>query len=198
MTAFVDEELSCNKPTPRRPVAGRRFLKYLFLLMEDVAFVKLVFYKYTLWYGNLKSRTLIGKEYYKHDPFDAHDVFSYARPLTAFCCPYFVMYLLLGLIKVNASDDICERSTVVLRELFQQLFGDFLPEQVFPLLLGDGVFVLHLSFSFLITSDNCMSSPYRDANAFSYILSCKFCISINQSFTFSTILGEAAVFGRRA
>jgi hypothetical protein len=36
---------------------------------------------------------------------------------TSFGCPYFVMYLSLGLIKVNprliASDDICDRSIVV-------------------------------------------------------------------------------------
>jgi hypothetical protein len=51
---------------------------------------------------------------------------------------YFVIYVLLGLIKVNqcliASHDICERSIVVFRELFQQLFGDFYPS-MFSVLL---------------------------------------------------------------
>jgi hypothetical protein len=63
-----------------------------------------------------------------YDLFDAHGVFCYAISFTSFGCPYFVVSLLLGLIKVNpcliASDDFCERSIVVFRELFQQLFGD--------------------------------------------------------------------------
>jgi hypothetical protein len=107
--------------------------------MKDIAFVKLGIYRFILWYDNLNSRTLISKENYKHDLYDVHGAFCYARSLTFFACPYFVMYLLLGLIKVNlrlrASDDICERSIVVLRELFKQLFGDsYTSKQVFALL----------------------------------------------------------------
>jgi hypothetical protein len=56
-----------------------------------------------------------------------------ARSLTSFVCLYFVMYLSLGLIKVNqrlaASDDTCERPIVVFRELFQQLFGNSYPSK---------------------------------------------------------------------
>ena len=51
----------------------------------------------------------------------------------SFGCPYFVLYLSLGLVKVNprliASDDICERSIVVFRELFQHLFCDSYPSK---------------------------------------------------------------------
>jgi hypothetical protein len=96
--------------------------------MKDLAFVKLGIYRYTLWYGNMNSRTLIGKENYIHDLLGAHGAFCFARSLTSIRCPYFVIYLLLGLMKVRtcliACDDICERAIVVFRELFQQLFGD--------------------------------------------------------------------------
>jgi hypothetical protein len=88
--------------------------------MKGFAFEKLGIYRFTLWNGNLNSRTLIGN--YIHDLFHAHGAFRYARSLTSLSCQYFVM------LKVNpcliASDDICERSIVVFRELFQQLFGD--------------------------------------------------------------------------
>jgi hypothetical protein len=49
----------------------------------------------------LVRESLIGKEHYilVHDLFDAHGVFCYARSLTSFGLPYFVMSLLLGLIK---------------------------------------------------------------------------------------------------
>ena len=94
--------------------------------MKDFAFVKPGIYRVTLWYGNLNSRTLICKENYIHYLLDAHGTFCYERSLASFGCPYFVLYLSLGLVKVNprliASDDICERSIVVFRELFQQLF----------------------------------------------------------------------------
>ena len=89
--------------------------------MKDLAFVKP---RFTLWYGNLNSRTLIYKENYIHYHFDAHGAFCYAMSFASFGCPYFVLYLSLGLVKVNprliASDYICERSIVVFRELFQQ------------------------------------------------------------------------------
>ena len=46
---------------------------------------------------------------------------------------YFVLYLSIGLVKVNpcliASNDICERSIVAVRELFQQLFCDSYPSK---------------------------------------------------------------------
>ena len=101
--------------------------------MKDLAFVKLGIYRFTLWYGNLNSRTLICEENYIHYFFDAHGAFFYARSLASFGCPYFVLYLSLGLIKVNPrlidSDDICERSIAVFRELFQQLFCDSYPSK---------------------------------------------------------------------
>ena len=66
---------------------------------------------------------------------DAHGAFCYARSFASFGCPYFILYLSLGLVKVNpcliASDDICERSIVVFRELFQQLFCDSYPSKFF-------------------------------------------------------------------
>jgi hypothetical protein len=91
--------------------------------MEDIAFVNLGIYRFTLYlYGNLNRRTLIGKEKYIHDLSDVHDEFCYAGSLTYFDWPYFVMYLSLGLINVKtrliAGDDICERSIVVFRELY--------------------------------------------------------------------------------
>ena len=96
--------------------------------MKDIAFVKPDIYRFTLWYGNLNSRTLICKENYINLLFDAHGAFCYARSFASFGCPYVVLYLSLGLLKVNpclvASDDICERLIVVFRELFQQLFCD--------------------------------------------------------------------------
>ena len=103
--------------------------------MKDIAFIKPGIYRFTLWYGNLNSRALICKENYIHVHylFDAHGAFRYARSFASFSCPYFVRYLSLGLIKVNprliASDDICERSIVVFRELFQQLFCDSYPSK---------------------------------------------------------------------
>jgi hypothetical protein len=80
--------------------------------MKDLAFVKLGIHRFTLWYCNLNSRTWIGKETYIHDLFDAHGAFCYSR--SSFSCPYFVMYLSLGLMNVNlrlfASENICRRS----------------------------------------------------------------------------------------
>ena len=132
--------------------------------MKDIAFVEPGIYRLTLWYGNLNSRTLICKENYIHYLFDAHSAFCYARFFASFGCPYFVLYLSLGLVKMNlrliASDDICERSTVVFRELFQQLFCDSYPskflffcnEMGYP----SGTYPSH----FYITPENCMSSSY--------------------------------------
>ena len=132
--------------------------------MKDVAFVNPGIYRFTLWYGNLNSRTLICKENYINYLFDAHGAFCYARFFASFDCPSFVLYLLLGLVKVNprliASDDICERSIVVFRELFQQLFCDSYPskflffcnEMGYP----SGTYPSH----FQITPENCMSSSY--------------------------------------
>ena len=101
--------------------------------MKDLDFVKPGIYIFTLWYGNLNSRTLICKENYIHYLFGAHGVFCYARSFASFRCPYFVLYLSLGLVKVNphlmASDNICERLIVVFRELFQQLFCDSYPSK---------------------------------------------------------------------
>ena len=98
--------------------------------MKDIAFVKPGIYRFTIWYDNLNSRTLICKENYIHYLFDAHGAFCYARYFASFG---FVLYLSLGLVKVNpsliASDDICERSIVVFRELFQQLFCDSYPSK---------------------------------------------------------------------
>ena len=88
--------------------------------MKDIAL------QITLWYGNLKSRTLICKENYIHYLFDAHGAFCYARSFASFGCPYFVVKVNLRLI---ASDDIFERSIVVFRELFQQLFCDSYPSK---------------------------------------------------------------------
>ena len=106
--------------------------------MKDIAFVKPGIYRFTLWYGNLNGMTLICKEYYIHYLFDIHGAFCYARSFASFGCPYFVRYLSLGLVKVNprliASDDICERSIVVFRELFQQLFCDSNLSKFFVLL----------------------------------------------------------------
>ena len=101
--------------------------------MKDIAFVKPGIYRVTLWYGNLNSRTLICKENYIHYLFDAHGAFCYARSFASFGCLYFVLHLSLGLVKVNprliASDDICQRSIVVFRELSQQLFCDSYPSK---------------------------------------------------------------------
>jgi hypothetical protein len=67
--------------------------------MKDLAFVKLG--RFTLWYGNMYSRTSIGKNNYIHDLIDAFvGAFSYARSLTSFGCPYFVVFLSLGFIKM--------------------------------------------------------------------------------------------------
>jgi hypothetical protein len=92
--------------------------------MKDFTFVKLGIYRFTLYCGNLNSRTFIGKENYIHDLFDSHGAFRYARSLTFYGCPYFVMYLSLGLKMVNprliASDNIWERSIVVFSKLFQK------------------------------------------------------------------------------
>ena len=133
MAASGDEAVSCNNLIPWRPVAGRRFKKYFFNLF--FAFVKP---RFTFWYGNLRSRTLISKENYIHYHFDAHGVFCYARSFASFGCPFFVLYLSLGLVKLNqrliASDDICEISIVVFRELFLQLFCDSYPSKFFVLL----------------------------------------------------------------
>ena len=99
--------------------------------MKDIAFVKPGIYRFTLWYGNLNSRTLVCKENYIHYLFAAHGAFCCARSFASFGCPYFVLYLSLGLVKVNsrliAGDDIYERSIVLLRELFQPLFCDSYP-----------------------------------------------------------------------
>ena len=101
--------------------------------MKDIAFVKPGIYRFTLWYSNLNSRPLICKENYIHYLLDAHGAFCYERSFASFGCPYFVLYLLLGLVKVNprliASNDICERLIVVFRELFQQLFCDSYPSK---------------------------------------------------------------------
>jgi hypothetical protein len=113
--------------------------------MKDLAFVKLRIYRFSLWCGNLNSRTLIGKENYIHDLFDAHGAFCYARSLTSFGCPYFVIYLSPRLM---ASDDICERWIIVFTELFQRLFGDSYPSK-FLLFCKMGVSIWNLSFSFL-------------------------------------------------
>ena len=94
--------------------------------MKDIAFVKPGIYRFTLWYGNLNSRTLICKENYIHYLSDAHGAFCYARSFASFGCPNFVLYLSLRLI---GNDDICERSIVVFRELFQQLFFDCDPSK---------------------------------------------------------------------
>ena len=112
--------------------------------MKEIASVKPGIYRITLWYGNLNSRTLISEENYIHYLFEAHGALCCARSFASFGCPYFVLYLSLGLVKVNpcliASDDIWERSIVVFRELFQQLFCDsylskflfFCNEMVYP------------------------------------------------------------------
>ena len=101
--------------------------------MKVIAFVKPGIYRFTLWYGNLNSRTLIYEENYIPYLFYAHGAFCYAWSFASFGSPYFVLYLSLGLKKVNprliASDDICERSIVIFRELFQQLFGDSYPSK---------------------------------------------------------------------
>ena len=101
--------------------------------MKDIAFVKPGIYRFTLKCGNLNSRTLICKENYIHYLFDSHGAFCYARSFASSGCPYFVLYLSLGLVKVNprliASDDICKRSIVVFRELFQQMFCDSYPSK---------------------------------------------------------------------
>ena len=64
---------------------------------------------------------------------DAHGAFCYARSFAAFGCPYFILYLSLGLVKLNpcliASNDVCERSIVVFRELFHKLFCDSSPSK---------------------------------------------------------------------
>ena len=108
-------------------------LEIFLYFMKDIAFVKPGNYRFTLWYGNPNSRTLICKENYIHYLFDAHGSFCYARSFAYFGCPYFVLYLSLALVKVNprliASDDICERSIVVFRKLFQQLFCDSCPSK---------------------------------------------------------------------
>jgi hypothetical protein len=86
--------------------------------MKDSAFVKPGTFRFTIWYGNLRNRTLIGKENNKHDHFDAHEAFCYFFLLPIFC---YVLFSLV-LIKVNqcliASDDIFERSIDVFMELF--------------------------------------------------------------------------------
>ena len=154
--------------------------------MKDIAFVKPGIYRFTLWYGNLNGRTLICKENYMYIYylFDAHCVFCYARSFTSFGCQNFILYLSLALVKVNprliASDDICERSVVVFRELFQHLFCNshpskflfFCNEMGYP----SGTYPSH----FCITPENCMSNSYWDTNAFSYMPSCKSCICSNQ------------------
>ena len=98
--------------------------------MKNLAFVKP---RFTLWYGNLNSRTLICKENYIQYHFDAHGAFCYARSFASFGYPYFVICISLGLVKVDprlvASDDICERSIVIFRELFQKLFCDSYPNK---------------------------------------------------------------------
>jgi hypothetical protein len=102
--------------------------------MNELAFIKLGIYRFTLWYGNLNSRTLIGKENYIPDLFDAHGAFCYARYLTFIGCLYVLTILLFGgLINENPrliAGDICERSIVVFREPFQHLFGDSSPSNV--------------------------------------------------------------------
>ena len=118
MAASCDEALSCNNLIP---------------FMKDIAFVKPGIYRFALWYSNLNSRTLICKEKYIHYLFYAHGACCYARSFVSFGCPYFVLYLSLGLVKVDprliACDDICERSIVVFMELFQQLFCDSYPSK---------------------------------------------------------------------
>ena len=171
--------------------------------MKDIAFVKPGIYKFTLSYGNLNSRTLICKENYIHDVFDAHGAFCYARSFASFGCPYFVLYLSLGLVKVNPrlidSDDICGRPIVVFRELFQKLFCDSYPSK-FLLFCNEmgypsGTYPSH----FKITPENCLSSSYRDINAFSYMPSCKSCICSNQiRYFFNYFLRNCSFFGRRA
>jgi hypothetical protein len=66
--------------------------------MKNFAFINLGIYL-TLWYDNLNSRILIGKESYINDLLDANDAFSYARSLTFFGCPYFVIIYRLGSLK---------------------------------------------------------------------------------------------------
>ena len=78
--------------------------------MKDFAFVKPGIYRFTLWYGNLNSRTLVCKENYIHYLFDAHSAFCCARSFASFGCPYYVLYLSRGFI---ASDDICKRDRLL-------------------------------------------------------------------------------------
>jgi hypothetical protein len=96
--------------------------------MKDLAFVKLGICRTAIWIAGL---WLLNN--YIHDLFDTHDVFCYTRSLTTFVCPYFVIYRSLGVIKVNprlmSSDAICERSSVVFRELCHQLFGNSYPSK---------------------------------------------------------------------
>jgi hypothetical protein len=101
MTALCDEALSCNNPTPRRPVAGRRFFN-ISLIYEGQYLCK-------TWHLQIFPLVRV-RQFEKLD---------------------LVMYLLLGLIKVNiaiASHDIFKRS-VVFWDLFQKLFGDSYPSK---------------------------------------------------------------------
>ena len=145
MAALCDEALSCNNLTPRRP---------------NISLI----YRFTLWYGNLNSKSLICKENNIHYLYGAHGAFCYARSFASFCCPYFVLYLSLGLIKVNprliANDDICERSIVVFRELFQQLFYDSYPSKFLFFYKEMGCPSGTYPSYFQITPENCMSCSY--------------------------------------
>jgi hypothetical protein len=120
---FVWRSIVMQQPGTTETSCWSAVFEIFLLFMKDNAFLKLEIYRFTLCCGNLNSR-----KKYIYDFFHAHGAFCYARSLTSFGCPYFIMYKSLGLIKVNprliASDDICEWSIVVFRELFQQSFGD--------------------------------------------------------------------------
>ena len=131
MAAVYDEAMSCNNLTPWKLIAGDG-LRNISLIYEGHCLCKtwhLQIYSLVRQY----SRTLICKENYIHYLIDAHGAFCYARSFASFGCPYFGLYLSLGLVKVNprliACDDICERSIVVFMELFQRLLCDSYPSK---------------------------------------------------------------------
>jgi hypothetical protein len=158
--------------------------------MNELAFVKLGIYRFTLWYGNFNSRTLIGKE-------KKLTLVCYARFLTSFGCPYFVMYLLLWFIKVNPRLIISDVKKLFAKDRLLYLGNCFNICLEILTRASFGSFVrrwgIHLVHFLLIL--NHVWALYSDTNVFSYIPSC---INSNQILYFLTIFGEVAVFGRRA
>ena len=162
--------------------------------MKDIAFVKPGIYRFTLWYDNLNSRTLICKENYIYYLFDAHGAFCYARSFASFGCPYFVLYFSLGLVKVNprliASDDICERSIVVFRELFQQLFCDSHRSKF--LLFCNEILLIFESRLRIV-----WAAPTEIPKHLAICLVVNLASVATKFVTFSTIFCGVAIFGRR-